>query len=50
MNANRLPAAATLAQSIVPCQWLTSMPSVRPVSGGGTTMAMGRNIPEAAYS
>ena len=27
-NANFLPAAATFTQSIVSCQWLTSMPSM----------------------
>ena len=50
MNANRLPAAATLAQSIVPCQWLTSMPStyVVDLGGGGSPASAAR--PRAAYS
>ena len=52
MNANRLPAAATSGQAIVSCQWLTSMPSMKPdVSGGsGTSTAVDRNSPRAAYS
>src|SRR6266511_4774476 len=32
MITNFLPAAATFGQSIVPCQWLTSMPSSVPAS------------------
>src|SRR4051812_45999560 len=31
MKTNDLPAAATLVQFTVPCQWLTSMPSRWPV-------------------
>ena len=52
MNANRLPAAATSGQLIAPCQWLTSMPSMKPdvSGGGGTSIAIGRHRPRAAYS
>ena len=52
MNANRLPAAATSGQLITPCQWLTSMPSMKPdvSGGGGTSIAIGRHRPRAAYS
>src|SRR5689334_13711481 len=52
MNAKRLPAAATSGQLIVPCQWLTSMPSMKPdvSGGGGTSTATERHNPRAAYS
>src|SRR5690242_1949745 len=41
MNANFLPAPATFAQSIVFCQWLTSMPSRYELVGGGVGVGVG---------
>jgi hypothetical protein len=44
MKANFLPAPRTLVQSIVPCQWLTSIPSSRFGVGVGVGVAAGFGV------
>src|SRR6187401_2423542 len=41
MKANFLPAAPTFVQSMTPCQWLMSMPSVYGDGGAGVGVGVG---------
>jgi hypothetical protein len=44
MKANFLPAAATFVQSMTPCQWLMSMPSVYGDGGDGVGGGVGVGV------